>query len=513
MLARLGFLLQQVVSLLLACGIDAARAESGPIPSPPAVRSEFRAAWIATVANIDWPTKPGLPVSTQRAELIGLLDLAAELNLNAVVLQVRPACDALYRSELEPWSEFLTGEMGRPPDGDWDPLETAIEEAHSRGIELHAWFNPYRASHPQGKGPFSPQHVSKRIPDSVRSYGEYLWLDPGDAAAVAHSIAVVEDVVRRYDVDGVHFDDYFYPYPIDRPSEQGGGPLDFPDDASWSDYCDQTPQDGRLDRASWRRANVDRFIQAISRGVAEIKPDVRFGVSPFGIWRPGNPEGITGFDPYEKLYADSKLWLEEGWVDYFTPQLYWPIDSKGHSYTKLLAWWAGHNPKGRLLWPGSYTSQAATKGWSAGEIVAQVEAARDQPGATGVVHFSIKALRDDLGGVATALRQGPYQEGALAPPAPWKPGYALPAPEPKATAQRDAAGVTVSWTGEPLEWLWTVQTWDGATWRTTILPAATRSMTAPPSTQAVAVRSVSRIGRVSEPLVLGLDSGPAEGER
>ncbi len=214
--------------LLSLCACAAATAAE-----PPPVAREFRGAWIATVANIDWPSKPGLPVDEQKRELVKLLDLAVELNLNAVVLQVRPACDALYASTLEPWSPFLTGTMGQAPDPFYDPLEFAVTEAHRRGLELHAWFNPYRASHPSYKGHLSPNHISRTHPEFVKQYGEYLWLDPGEPGAAEHSLAVIMDVVRRYDVDGVHFDDYFYPYPI---AGEDGKPLDFPDDASWAKY-------------------------------------------------------------------------------------------------------------------------------------------------------------------------------------------------------------------------------------------------------------------------------------
>jgi uncharacterized lipoprotein YddW (UPF0748 family) len=181
--------------------------------TPPKPEREFRGVWIATVDNIDWPSKKDLSTAEQKAELIVLLDRAAKLKLNAVIFQVRPQCDALYASQFEPWSEFLTSQMGKAPSPFWDPLAFVIAEAHKRGLELHAWFNPYRALHPAAKGPVSANHISKAKPQLVRSYGKYLWLDPGEREVQEHSLAVVMDVVKRYDVDGIHFDDYFYPYP------------------------------------------------------------------------------------------------------------------------------------------------------------------------------------------------------------------------------------------------------------------------------------------------------------
>jgi len=312
------------------------RADLAAIPD---VAREFRAAWIATVANIDWPSRPGLPVEQQKSELIAMLDKAAEIRLNAVVLQVRPACDALYASKLEPWSEFLTGTMGKAPEPYYDPLEFAVTEAHKRGLELHAWFNPYRARHPQGKSEISADHISKTHPNLVKTYGTYLWLDPGEKAVQDHTVAVMLDVARRYDVDGIHIDDYFYPYRVKGPD---GNILDFPDDPSWKTYVDGG---GTLKRDDWRRENVNILVQRFYSELKQVKPHVKFGISPFGIGRPGMPPGITGFDQYTELYADTLKWLRNGWMDYWTPQLYWKIESKGQSFPVLLKFWAGENAK------------------------------------------------------------------------------------------------------------------------------------------------------------------------
>ncbi|MCD6308230.1 MAG: family 10 glycosylhydrolase, partial [Candidatus Latescibacteria bacterium] len=316
--------------------------------APPPPEREFRAVWVATVANIDWPSEPGLPTDTQKEEAVAILNRAQAAHLNAVILQVRPQCDAFYPSELEPWSYFLTGEQGKAPEPYYDPLAFWIEEAHNRGLELHAWFNPYRAHHPMGEiGPSSVVRTKPGI--ALELKGGYYWLDPAMKGTQDHSFAVVMDVVGRYDIDGVHFDDYFYPY----PSYNNGG--DFPDDESWKRYVDGG---GKLSRGNWRRKNVDTFVERVYRGIRKAKPRVRFGMSPFGIWRPYFPQSIRGLDQYDVLYADAKRWLNEGWVDYFTPQLYWPIRQIPQSYPVLLSWWARENTRNRNLWPGLYTSRA-----------------------------------------------------------------------------------------------------------------------------------------------------------
>lgn len=383
--------------------------------APPALPREFRAVWIATVDNIDWPSKRTLDVPNQQAELVRQLDLAKSLNLNAVIFQVRPSADALYPSRLEPWSEYLTGKQGKGPDPEWDPLAFAVQQAHARGLELHAWFNPYRALHPSQKGGVAANHVSRTHPSDVVSYGKFLWMDPGSRFVQRRSRDVILDVVRRYDIDGVHIDDYFYPYP-----EKGsnGKTLDFPDDRTWGAY---RKSGSDLSRDDWRRKNVDDFIEALYDGIKREKRWVKFGISPFGIYRPGIPEGIqAGIDQYAELYADAKRWLNEGWCDYYTPQLYWATTSRGQSYGKLLDWWMGQNTKQRHLWPGNFTSRLdpTSTGWSAKEIVDQITLTRRQ-GASGNVHFSMKAFTKNWGRVVETLRTGPYNAPALVPASDW----------------------------------------------------------------------------------------------
>ncbi|MBX3432113.1 MAG: family 10 glycosylhydrolase [Pirellulales bacterium] len=465
--------------------------------SPPAVQREFRAAWIATVANIDWPSRPGLAGQQQQQELIALLDCAVELRLNAVILQVRPAADALYASKLEPWSAYLSGTMGKPPAPYYDPLEFAVREAHRRGIELHAWFNPYRVQHPDAKGGVAPNHASRTMPDVVKQYGKYLWFDPGEPASIDRFLAVVADVVARYDVDGVHLDDYFYPYPI---NDDAGKPVPFPDDGS---YERAVAAGETLERDDWRRQNVDRLVERMYREVKRLRPEVKVGISPFGIWRPGNPPGITGFDQYASLYADARKWLREGWVDYFTPQLYWPIDKQQQSYPKLLAWWAEENVHGRELWPGNYTSRVRTSAsvpaddqhWEATEILRQIEATRAQPGARGNVHFSMKALAKDYDGLAAKLRENLYAKPALVPPLPGAEGPIPATPQATAGASRDAVTVRFDLPGASRPWLWVVQLKRGDRWEAAVVPGHERRYTASAAGPRVVEASVSAVSR------------------
>jgi len=417
------------------------------LPSPPMAPREFRAVWVATVANIDWPTKPNLPVEQQQAEIIAILDRAKELNLNAIVLQVRTSADALYDSKLEPWSEYLTGEQGKPPVPYYDPLKMWVDEAHKRGIELHAWFNPYRARHTQAKSPNAKNHISNTVPSVVKPYGGFLWMDPGEAAASDQTLNVILDVVRRYDIDGVHIDDYFYPYPVavpgtaappaspdDTPAPRAE--LPFPDDPAWLSYLATGKQgSAKLSRDDWRRENVNVLIEKIYTGIKREKPHVKFGISPFGIGKPAKrPPGIAGFSQYDKLYADAELWLQKGWLDYFTPQLYWAIDQKAQAYSTLLDYWAAENTAGRHLWPGLFTSRIndTPKTWQPAELVNQITVTREKTKTdamvTGHVHFSMVALSQNRRGINDALLANHYQMPALVPASPWLDNVAPSAP-------------------------------------------------------------------------------------
>jgi len=462
---------------------------------PPAVPHEFRGAWIATVVNLDWPSQPGLSVAGQKAELVALLDRAAQLKLNAVILQVRPMADAAYASPLEPWSEFLTGRMGKAPEPFYDPLAFAIQEAHQRGLELHAWFNPFRVSLPptQARSPAALDHLSRTHPEWVRHYSNLLWLDPGEPAAREHVLSVILDVVRRYDVDGIAFDDYFYPYP---EKDMEGRALDFPDDTSWRKYGASSG----MSRDEWRRANVNQFIQKADHSIHGLKPWVKFGISPFGIWRPGYPKQIQGLDTYAKLYADSRLWLASGWLDYFSPQLYWPVDQREQSFPVLLQWWSEQNAKHRHLWPSLNASNVGAK-WKPDEITRQMQIVRRQPGVSGEIFYHLRNLVDNRA-LTDVVRAG-YPQSALVPASPWL--DPVPPDKPKLSITASQAGLRAQWaaTGVKPAWLWILQSRINGVWTTEILPANQKAWTFDHFTpDIIAVSAVDRSENESEPAEL-----------
>lgn len=482
--------------------------QADPDCVPPTVSREFRGVWVATVSNIDWPSKPGLPPSLAKAELVAILDRAAQLGLNAVIFQVRPAADAMYASKIEPWSEYLTGQQGLPPAPLWDPLAFAVKEAHTRGLELHAWFNPYRAKHPSAKHPLASTHIARERPELVKKYGkQQLWMDPGEPAVRSRTLNVVLDVVRRYDIDGVHLDDYFYPY----PERRANGSTDFPDDRSWNRY---RKKGGTLERADWRRANVNLLIDTLHKAIAKAKPWVKFGVSPFGIWQPGNPETVVGFNAYEKLYADSRKWLQEGWVDYFTPQLYWPMEKAGQRYPELLRWWMEQDSLRRHMWPGNYTGKVGDGGptaWHRDEILAQVRTTREQQGAGGNVHFSMKVLLEDRDSVGTALGRILYSEQALVPASPWMSAPTLGAPAVSVLQAKEDEVVVLTPNAKDVVRWWLVQLKVGGRWeshvfdgtmRRTPLGALLRNPLFAPDI--LAVTAIDRVGNALAPVVLRL---------
>ena len=401
--------------LLFGCAVNLTPDEPAA-ENPPAAPREFRAAWVASVANIDWPSRSNLTVQQQQAEIVLMLDQAKALNLNAILLQVRPAADALYPSALEPWSEYLTGRQGKAPEPFYDPLKMWIDEAHLRGIELHAWLNPYRARHPSARSALAGNHITATHPWAVKQYGDVLWMDPAEPVAVKRTLDVVADLVRRYDVDGIHIDDYFYPYPV--PSGDGTE-LEFPDQPAWQRYLSAKGQSARAD---WRREQVNKLIEQMYSVVHQEKVWVRFGISPFGLGRPERrPAGITGFSQYDKIYADAELWLSKGWLDYVAPQLYWLIDQTPQAFPVLLETWARENTQSRHLWPGLFTSRIdnSSKSWQPEEIARQIGLTRTHAGAGGHIHFSMVALLQDRRGIATLLKAGPYATAALVPATPW----------------------------------------------------------------------------------------------
>lgn len=401
--------------------------EKRPVPD-----REFRAAWVATVANINWPSKPGLSVTEQQREAIALLDMLKKNNFNAVIFQVRPQADALYESELEPWSYYLTGKQGKAPEPFYDPLHFWIEAAHDRGLELHAWLNPYRAHHSSKE--ISDLSVIKTHPELVVKLKNGMWwMDPAKEGTKKRSTAVVMDLIKRYDLDGIHFDDYFYPYPSYNDGE------DFPDDQSWVDY---QKTGGEMSRGDWRRENVNDFISNLYEKIKAAKPQVKFGLSPFGIWRPGHPSSIQGYDQHEQLYADAKLWLNKGWIDYFTPQLYWKINPQGQSFPVLLGWWNSQNHENRHLWPGINVGLGGDEK-NVDETINQIMITRGMmPKSPGVVHWSIGPLVK-YPELLKGIYEGPYKNPALVPSSPWLDGIA---PEnPMAVTTVEGQSVKVTW--------------------------------------------------------------------
>jgi uncharacterized lipoprotein YddW (UPF0748 family) len=461
---------------------------------PPEPAREFRGAWVATVFNIDWPSKAGLSTEAQKAELRAMLDRAAALELNAIVFQVRPACDALYASKREPWSSFLTGKQGAAPQPFYDPLEFAITEAHARGLELHAWFNPFRAI-ASTSAVVAPNHITRTHPEWVRRYGKLVWLDPGEPDARKWSIETIMDVTRRYDVDGIHLDDYFYPYPI---KGDGGGIVPFPDDRTWSAY---QSSGGELSRDDWRRENINGFVRDLYSAIKAEKRWVKFGISPFGIWRPRVPETIEAqLDSFAQLYADSRHWLQQGWCDYYSPQLYWGIQPAKQSFPVLFNWWTAQNAKQRHLWPGIATERVGPQR-PAAEMPNQIAIVRENAkGSAGHIHWSFKALRRNTGGVSDLLRSASYQEKALVPASPWLADERPPTP----SASLDGKSLSVKAEKRSSVRWWAVQEEVQGRWRLKVVPSTATRIPLGEGVGRAAVRAVSPSGVTGEPTVIGV---------
>ncbi|MCL5028202.1 MAG: family 10 glycosylhydrolase [Bacteroidetes bacterium] len=376
-----------------------------PQTIPP--KREFRAAWVATVANLDWPSSNRLSVDQQKAELISILDRLKALNINVIIFQIRTECDAFYNSPYEPWSYWLTGSQGTPPSPLYDPLQFAIQEAHKRGMELHAWFNPYRAVKTVTNGnpsyPLSSNHVAVKHPDWLLKYsGEWL-LDPGNPNVRKYVTDVMMDVVNRYDVDGIHWDDYFYSY----------GGTTTQDSASWRLYHGSFTNIG-----DWRRNNVNLLVQEVHDSIQAVKPWVKFGISPFGIWKSGVPTGIVGMDAYSQIYGDAVAWMQNKWLDYLTPQLYWPFGG-GQDYGKLMPWWASQT-NGRHLYVGEAGYRISA--WSSSsEMPNHIRLSRTTQNCYGNVFFrALVGLLDNEKGFADSLKNNFYKYPALPPIMSWK---------------------------------------------------------------------------------------------
>ncbi len=375
---------------------------------------EFRGVWIATVDNIDWPPKGVTDPASQRAEYIRQLNLHQRNGMNAVIVQVRPAADAFYPSPYEPWSQWLNGRQGQAPVPFYDPLEFMIKEAHKRGMEFHAWCNPYRADFRIGGSSIAPDHITRKRPGWFLDYGGKRYFDPSNRDAQDFVVKVVADIVKRYDIDAIHMDDYFYPYRIAK--------VEFPDGAAY------LKSGSALSKDDWRRSNVDTIIRKLDSAIKKEKPYCKFGISPFGVWRNNDkdPEGSdskAGQTNYDDLYADILLWLRKGWIDYVAPQLYLEIGNKFIAYEKLIDWWARHS-YGRHVYIGHGIYRALEKSvpWkNAVELPNQVKLVRETPGIQGSIYFSSKSFDRNPNGWNDSLRNNYYRVKAAIPPMPWLP--------------------------------------------------------------------------------------------
>ena len=404
-----------------------------------APKREFRAAWVATVGNIDWPSQKGLSSDVQKQEFIRLLDQLQADGLNAVIVQIRPAADALYASSIENWSRYLSGKQGQPPSPYYDPLEFMIAECHRRCMEFHAWFNPYRALVEAGKNPNTPDHATHRHPEWFVKYGDKMYFDPGLPDVEDYFVKVVLDVVKRYDLDAVHFDDYFYPYRI--------AGQEFPDQRSWTKYGQ-----GFTSRDEWRRDNVNRLIRRLSREIKAEKAWVKFGISPFGVWRnfSKDPRGSMtrgGQTNYDDLFADVRLWLEKGWIDYILPQLYWERGHRAADFITLLKWWS-ENSFGRHLYIGHGLYQVGVSEkacWRTfNEIQSQVDLVRNTTGADGSAFYSANAFLKNRCNINHYMQEEVYPHKALLPVMKWIDSLPPSAPRLKAGAAREG-GTQLQW--------------------------------------------------------------------
>lgn len=406
---------------------------------PLSPKREFRAVWIATINNIDWPSRAGLPVEKQKEEFIQLLDDHKADGMNTIIVQIRPAGDAFYKSSIEPWSQWLTGQQGVPPDPAYDPLEFIVEEAHHRNLELHAWLNPFRAVANINTAKLHHSHISRKKPEWFLNYGILKLFNPGIPEVREYLIEVIRDIVKRYDVDGIHFDDYFYPYP---------DPIyHLNDQSTFRRYGA-----GFVDKAEWRRENINVFIRDSYKAIKEIKPWVKFGISPFGVWRNQKNDEFgsktrSGYTCYDHLHADIRKWVQMGWVDYMAPQLYQNTKHEKNPFFELTEWW-NDNAFGRHIYIGHAAYRvhwSSDKSWYDNrELPKQVRFTRFQKNIMGSTFYSSKSLYRNKGGIRDSLRTNIYHKPAIPPAMPWLDSVAPHPPESPVLAVAPR-GVVLSW--------------------------------------------------------------------
>lgn len=369
-------------------------------------KHEMRGVWLTTVVNLDWPSSRTATPAQQEAELVRMLDDLKAIGMNAVFFQVRAEADALFESPFEPWSYWLTNEQGRAPEPRWDPLAVAVSEAHKRGMELHAWLNPYRAHRDLRTYPWSKTHIGATRPDWILTFestaAHYAMLNPGLPEVRDHIAAIVADIVRRYQVDGIHFDDYFYPY---------DPKITFQDRREFDRYGRGFP-----DVHAWRRHNVNEMVRQVRDSIKSVDPLVKFGISPFGI-RLNSDAGTRGSEGYHNLYADAVAWLAAGYLDYITPQLYWETTHNLAPYEPLLRWW---NRTAKQHERHLYVGMAPYRPWPASEIGRQLRLNRQADiRADGAIYFRAMSLLSHPGGLVDSLRTRHYPNPALPPYMPW----------------------------------------------------------------------------------------------
>ncbi|MGW4908224.1 glycoside hydrolase family 10 protein [Streptomyces sp. NPDC004270] len=378
---------------------------------PRRAATEMRGMWLATVSNRDWPSRTGLSASAQRKELTALFDKAVDYRLNTVMFQVRPTADAFWPSPHEPWSQYLTGTQGKNPG--WDPLGAAVEEAHARGLQLHAWFNPYRIANHTDPGKLVASHPARKHPDWVVPYGGKLYYNPGIPAVRAFVEKAILDAVARYPVDAVHFDDYFYPYPVAGQT--------FDDDDAYDTHGGDFSS-----RAAWRRDNIDKLVTETAAGIRKLRPGTRFGISPFAVWRNATTDTRgsdtkAGVETYDDLYADTRKWVQKNWIDYVVPQVYWQIGNAAADYTKVVDWWAGvAKGSGTRLYIGEALYRAGAAGapsaWQdPAELSRHLTLAGQYPQVGGHVYFAAQDVAADPIGALSRVVADHYRQPALPP--------------------------------------------------------------------------------------------------
>ena len=418
------FLLLLLLPVFLACS-----SLKTPVPQP---KEEFRGVWVATVANIDWPVHPADGWNKKQDDFLKILNFYSKLRFNAVLVQVRTAGDALYPSRLAPWSRYLTAKEGDPGDLREDPLKWMIDETHKRGMEFHAWFNPYRATFDMQTELLDPQHDYYQHPEWMVAYGEKYYYNPGIPEVREHIVDVIREVVARYNIDGVHYDDYFYPYRI-----QGEV---FEDSTTYETYA--RPE---LSLEDWRRSNISLLVRDTHNAIKELKPWIQFGISPFGVWRnesqdPRGSDTRAGQTNYDDLYADPLEWSQNGWIDYLAPQLYWSLDYPPAAHRKLLSWWSEAVPDTPLIiGSGAYKIRNnQDEAWKEKtELPEQLILGRNTKNIKGNIFFSARSLMQKNSDVSRLIRNQIYNTPVFPPSLPQASQSSINRPEVRMRKTRD----------------------------------------------------------------------------